>query len=220
MLNKPLIRLLFTRHGLTPWNGEGRCLGRTDLPLCNEGKSAVRDLANSVNLDGITAVYSSPALRTIETARILMKNLHIKKVEIRDELLEIKWPDIWEGCTWSEIVSRYTDSYEAFASDPAGFSLDESESLSQVQARMVGFYRELLARHEGGAVLVVGHGGSLQVFLCYLFNVRLGPVWAFDLRPASISEIVVYPEGPVLRLLSYTSHFEPSSSLSRSQALQ
>jgi broad specificity phosphatase PhoE len=220
MLSKPILHLLLVRHGSTTWNGSGRCLGQTDIPLSDEGRIAAQQLSEAINLNNIPIMYTSPALRTIETAQILAKNWQVPIVP-HASLLEIKWPQDWEGRTWSEIAEQCIDSYQAFTNNPTHFSLGESESLFQVQARMVDFYQEILTRHQGKTILVVGHGCAFQTLLCYLMGVELRSVWPFDLRPASISEIIIYPDsGPTLVKLSYTPQYMSSKLLSRAEEIQ
>ena len=78
----------------------------------------------------------------------------------------------------------------------------QGESLGDVATRITRSYREILALHQGESVLVIGHGGSLNILLCQLFGIPPSVLWAFDLQPASVSELLIYAEGPILTLLS------------------
>lgn len=59
------------RHGLTEANLDGRYCGTLDLPLCEEGKEQLYELAESYSYPYVDTVYASPLLRARETAEIL-----------------------------------------------------------------------------------------------------------------------------------------------------
>ena len=61
----------------------------------------------------------------------------------------------------------------------------------------------LLSEHLGHTVLLVAHGGILNVFLCFLFGIPLNVIWTFKLSPASFSEVFIGFDGPTLTILNY-----------------
>lgn len=75
------------RHGLTDGNLKGLYIGRTDLPLCQEGREQIMLLSQKYDYPHVEAVYSSPALRCLETAAIIYPQYTPVAVE-----------DLWEVC--------------------------------------------------------------------------------------------------------------------------
>jgi len=69
-------RILLIRHGETDWNRIHRFQGRSDVPLNQKGREQARALAVALKHEPITAIYSSPLVRAIETAR-LIKMFHV-----------------------------------------------------------------------------------------------------------------------------------------------
>jgi probable phosphoglycerate mutase len=63
-------RLLLVRHGETDWARDRRHTGRTDIPLNEAGRAQAIALAGHLPLAGVRAVWTSPALRAGETARL------------------------------------------------------------------------------------------------------------------------------------------------------
>lgn len=218
MLEKPWLRLLLVRHGQTLWNETGRCLGRRDLPLTPLGRESVTALASYVDFSGCREVYSSPASRAVETAGLLL-NGSSRPVAIVEDLCEIDF-GAWEGLTWREICLLRSKEWRSWQQDPIHSAPYQGESLGEVAGRMTRIYQEFLARHKDESVLVIGHGGSLNILLCELFRVPLNVLWAFDLQPASLSELVVYPEGPILTLLNCSPHVRLTSNSIRAAVLQ
>jgi broad specificity phosphatase PhoE len=55
-------------------------------------------------------------------------------------------------------------------------------------------------------VLLVAHGGSLQVLLCLALGLAPRARWQFRLSAASLSELCLYKDGAVLTRLNDSSH--------------
>ena len=62
------MKLYIIRHGQTDWNVQGRLQGRQDIPLNAAGRSQAQMLAKGMEKRPVTAIYSSPQLRAMETA--------------------------------------------------------------------------------------------------------------------------------------------------------
>ncbi len=108
-------RLYLIRHGLTSGNIEGKYIGLTDLPLCEEGQKAITELAKKELYPNVQKVYSSPLKRCLETADIIYPEKLLLRV---DEIAECDFGE-YEGKTPAELESRpdYADwikgGYEA-----------------------------------------------------------------------------------------------------------
>ncbi len=64
-------KLYIIRPGITEANLDGRYIGSTDLPLCKEGKEALKKLAKTREYPNVGRVYAPPLKRCIETASII-----------------------------------------------------------------------------------------------------------------------------------------------------
>ena len=65
-------RLYLIRHGITSGNLEGKYIGTTDLPLCEEGEDAISSLAALDVYPKVQKVYSSPLKRCLQTADVCL----------------------------------------------------------------------------------------------------------------------------------------------------
>jgi alpha-ribazole phosphatase len=81
------------RHGLTEANLEGRYIGTTDLPLCEQGRASLEQLYKSCDYPEVDRVYTSPLKRAVQTAEILYPDSLIEPV---DKLRELDFGD-FEG---------------------------------------------------------------------------------------------------------------------------
>ena len=149
--------LIFVRHGETDWNAQHRWQGHSDTRLNDVGREQARRLAEE--LETVDAVYSSDLARARETAEILAARL---RLEVRlDPRLRERGFGAWEGMTMNEIESSFPEEQARWrAGNAAGVG---EESFEAFATRVGSFIEEVSRRHDGEAVLVVAHGGTIRV---------------------------------------------------------
>lgn len=86
-----MIRLALLRHGHTAWNRAGRVQGRTDIPLDEDARDILAQLALPDPWDKADVV-SSPLGRAVETAQLVAGRAPL----VQDALMEMNWGQ-WEG---------------------------------------------------------------------------------------------------------------------------
>ncbi|MCI0555549.1 MAG: histidine phosphatase family protein, partial [Anaerolineae bacterium] len=109
-------RLYLVRHGATQLTAEDRFSGAANVYLSDEGRDQVEHLALRLADDKISAIYSSPLDRTMQTASILAKPHNLLPTPY-DDLREISHGH-WEGLTRKEVEERFPEEYTAWESDP------------------------------------------------------------------------------------------------------
>ncbi len=99
--------LYLVRHGITEGNLQGKYIGFTDLPLCDEGYAAIAGYKSSDFYPPVQKVYSSPLKRCLETAEIIYPDRYVKQI---DNLCECDFGD-FEGKTQAELefLPEYTE---------------------------------------------------------------------------------------------------------------
>jgi broad specificity phosphatase PhoE len=79
----------------------------------------------------------------------------------------------WDGLTAEQIRALDPRAFDAWMADVGRFQFPGGESLPDLVARAVPAFEALAARHAGGTVAVVAHGGSNRAILCHALG--LGP---------------------------------------------
>lgn len=79
------LKVSFFRHGETQSNVEGRCAGRTDLLITENGRNQLKELKEHYEYPQVEKVFSSPAIRCRETSAILFPGMEPEFV-----------PNFWE----------------------------------------------------------------------------------------------------------------------------
>ena len=157
----PLTRICLVRHGETPWNTERRLQGHLDVPLNPVGEAQARATGEALRKVAFDACYSSDLSRARHTAQAITTH-HSKTLQISSELRERHY-GIFQGLTHSEAESRHPDEYARFIMREPAFAPDGGESLLALSARIAAFLATLLDAHRGQTVLVVTHGGVLDL---------------------------------------------------------
>jgi probable phosphoglycerate mutase len=146
-----MVLLAMLRHGDTAWSAEGRIQGRSDPPLTDEARAALRQFRLPKMCTGMRIV-TSPLARCVETAALL----GAPQAGREPRIAEMSW-GAWEGRRLADLraeLGAQMSENEARGWDfrPAG-----GESPREVLARV----RTWLAELEG-PTLAVTHRGVIR----------------------------------------------------------
>ncbi len=166
-------RIVFVRHGETPYNAENRLQGQRDIPLNAKGReqaSAVgrilRDrLADEiVRLDAADAFHASPLSRTRQTMELARAAMGLApgRYHLCPMLKELTFGD-WEGLTWPEVEARDPRGAKARRADKWSFVPPHGESYAMLVERL----KPWLAARTGDC-FVASHGGVARAFMFLL----------------------------------------------------
>jgi broad specificity phosphatase PhoE len=200
-------RLFLVRHGATSATQEDRFSGSSGAELSDEGRWQAARLGERLSHQNITAAYSSPLSRALDTARIIAEQCGLEPAT-RDGLREMGHGH-WEGMKRRDVEEQFAVEYAAWEADPFTFAPEGGESGLGVLARALPVIREIVTTHPGGRVLVVSHKATLRLVLSSLlaFDPR-GYRDRLDQSPACLN--VLDFRDPVrvrLMLFNDTSHY-------------
>lgn len=122
-------RISMLRHGRTKGNDQGLYIGKTDLPLTEEGKDELRDLYAAYEYPRVHRVYSSPLERAVQSAEILFPDTEIT---IAEDLREMDF-GVFEGLPAEELVKL--DSYKKWLKGGLDNPAPNGESMREVMVR-------------------------------------------------------------------------------------
>jgi broad specificity phosphatase PhoE len=193
-------RILLVRHGATILTAEDRFAGSTDVPLSEEGRQQVRQLAARLAPEPLTAIYASPMARTLDTAGVIAVP-HRLPVRLSPGLREIDHGH-WEGLTRHEAVRRYPAEYAAWEARPIEAAPVGGESGRAVLTRARAALDAIVSAHPGEHVLVVSHKATIRLLVADLFGLDLNSYRTrLDQQPAALNILDV--EAGYARLVHY-----------------
>lgn len=197
-------RFWLVRHGQIDANVSYHWHGSTDSPLTETGRRQVQRVAEwfATRQRPPAAVYSSPLIRTRDTATAIATRLGLD-VNPLSGLREYALGE-WEGLHFEELngerrlLDRMRDPHWA---PPGG------ESLHGVLQRMLDAFDQVAGRHPGEEVLMVGHGAATAVLLAHVLQQDALGWHTYHLRNCSVSEFWLHPE-PGLGLFNHIDHLD------------
>lgn len=152
------MEIVLIRHGKTPGNLRGAYVGRTDEPLCEEGKAAL----SGRELPSVELVFSSPMKRCVETAALLYPG---QTPMVIDELKECDFGR-FEMYTWQELSGD--PEYKAWIDSGGMAPFPEGESHETFEKRCCEGFSEVyrLCKEKGcQRAAIVAHGGTIMALL-------------------------------------------------------
>ncbi|WP_300667445.1 histidine phosphatase family protein [Desulfoluna sp.] len=163
--------LFLVRHGQTHWNVERRLQGHLNSPLTETGKRQALAAGEALKERPITAAFTSPSGRAMETAKGIIGSRNIPLAPV-EGLREIGLGPL-EGLPIEEAEKRHPKACRDFWQAPHHFSLSGAERFSQVQGRVVNAITALLNTHPGETLLVVSHAIAIKTALAFYLKKEL-----------------------------------------------
>ncbi len=167
------MRIYLVRHGETEWNKIRRFQGRSNLPLNKEGRKQVRSLALALKNIPLMAIYTSPLIRALETAR-LIKVFHPSTPIFEDNgLIEMDLGE-FDGMKVQDWAEQYPDFRKAWNENPASVRMPGGESLKEVQDRAKKTLERITRIHPPDTtILMSSHNFVNLTILCDLLKIPL-----------------------------------------------
>jgi len=201
-------RLMLVRHGQSTWNREHRIQGQLDPPLSEDGRRQAELLANRLAGRRFAAFYSSDLKRAFETAESIGGVIGLRPTPT-PALREIFLGE-WEGLRAGELAVRFPDAWARWNQEPDWDLVPGGEGAAVFEARVEAALDAILDRHPHEDVLVVTHGGVIQVALHRVIGRSSQGLFAFKIQNASISLIERSDGRSVIGGSNDIGHLEPA----------
>jgi probable phosphoglycerate mutase len=183
-----LTKLIIIRHGETLWNVEGKKQGQLDSPLTSLGIKQAKALAQRLTEEFFTDLYSSDLYRASETAGYIAARTN-HEVFLESGLRERNF-GIFQGLTDVQIKNKYPAQYNSHFADKVDYVIPDGESLRQFYARVAVCLESLTTRHAGQTIAIVTHGGVIDGWFRFIFDLPLETTRRAKLWNASVNCIV------------------------------
>ena len=186
-------RLIAVRHGETAWNVDTRIQGQLDIGLNATGEWQARRVGQALADESIDVIYASDLSRAWNTALEIARPLGLQ-VRPEPRLRERAFGQ-FEGMSFAEIEEALPDQARLWRERDPEFAPEGGESLLVFRDRVTAVASELAARHAGQLVVLVAHGGVMDVLYRAATRQELQAPRTWLLRNAAINRILWTPEG-------------------------
>ena len=178
-------QILLIRHGQTDANLHHIVQGQSDTSLNETGRRQAKKVAMELKEYKANLIISSDLKRAKETAYIISKECKIPI--IFDERLREMNLGMWEGKSFEEVMNQ--PSSEIWEKTPSKWKIEGSETLKEVQERMVSAIQEFSEKY--GDIIVVSHGIAISTFVIYVKGISLDSMWDYLPDNTSVKKVRV-----------------------------
>ena len=159
------------RHAQSVSNLSGRFVGQFNVPLSEQGKAQLIDLAEHFREIHLDALYASPLMRARDTAIAAGSNQGLTPI-LRPRLMEI-CGGVWENMTWDDIKAKHAEEYRLWKEEPWNFRVEGGESMREVYDRVAAEMTCIAEENDGKTVAVASHGCAIRNFMCYAYGIGI-----------------------------------------------
>ena len=204
-------RVVAVRHGETAWNVDTRIQGQLDIGLNATGIWQAQRAGSALADEPIGVVYASDLSRAWQTAEEIARP-HGLAVQPEPRLRERAFGN-FEGLSFAEIEATLPVQARLWRERDPEFEPEGGESLLMFRDRVTGVAAELAARHPGELVVLVAHGGVMDVLYRAATRQELQAPRTWQLGNAAINRMLWTPEGFSLVGWSDTAHLTAGDAL-------
>ena len=180
--------LLFIRHGETDWNRQLRFQGQIDVPLNDTGLAQAARLGQRLAGEVFDVLISSDLRRAQQTADPLARALSLQP-QLVSGLREQHF-GAWEGLDVPTIKTQHGALWPQWLQHDADFALPGGgESLRQFHARVLATVQQLVAQHAGQRLVVVTHGGVLDMLWRTAQNLPINGLRTCDIPNTGLNHL-------------------------------
>ena len=168
----------FIRHGAISPTLNGRYIGTTDVPLSEEGKSAIHKLSSTMDYPYAKVVFTSPLKRCTQTAKIIYPYLDAIAV---DQLMECHFGE-WENQSAEDL--RGDETFSKWLAGDNEVKPPRGESAADFTRRICLMFESIvngLIKTGTTDAAIITHGGVMNTLLAVYGLPQAKPFdWACD----------------------------------------
>ena len=162
-----MTELILIRHGETDWNRELRFQGQVDVPLNATGHEQARRLAQRLVAERLAVdhLVCSDLIRTRQTAQPALAALlpQLSLDALTDPRLREQHFGVVDGMRVDDIKARHAQAWAQWLRFDADGGMPGGETARQFHARVMEALRGRAQQHAGQTIVVVTHGGVLDM---------------------------------------------------------
>lgn len=200
-----MLNIYFVRHGQTLLSRENMFCGASNPPLTEEGHQMAQALADYYGDLKWKAIYTSPMIRTRQTAAPLAKRTGLK-IRTETGLKEISYGK-WEGYPVGDVHKKWPEDHIKWLADPGWNAPTGGETSNQICARAMPVIDKIRNRHRDGNVMVISHKATIRIILCSFLGIDVGRFrYRLGAPVSSVSVVEFGHHGPLIKALGDTRH--------------
>jgi probable phosphoglycerate mutase len=199
-------RIVAIRHGETAWNVDTRIQGHLDIPLNTTGLWQADQVARALADEPIAAIYTSDLQRAHATAQAVARTTGAP-LTTHTGLRERSFGH-FQGRTFAEIEAELPEDAHRWRKRDPHYAPEGGESLVTLRERIERTVALLAQQHLGEQVVMVAHGGVLDVLYRLATRQDIQAPRTWQLSNAAINRLLWTPDGLSLVGWADTQHLD------------
>ena len=213
-------RVVIVRHGESNFNILSKIQGRGnyDRPelqsvLTDKGNQQAKLAGKALAKLTIDIAYASPLVRAQQTAKIILsENFNPPELLTTEGLLEIDLSE-WESMLARDVKEQFPEKYHIWQNEPDQLQLGDRYPILELFEQARDFWAEILAKHKGKTILLIGHSAINRALICTAINIPASLYHKIHQVNCAISVLnfqgATIANGVQLESLNLVSHLEP-----------
>lgn len=193
------------RHGETVWNQQRRIQGGgSDIELSEAGRKQAESLGVRLKEMDLSAIYSSPLKRALDTAQAVASH-HNLAAQVEPDLREIDAGEL-EGVPITELGTNMSQFLLRWRQAQGSEKMPGGESVVDVANRAWPAIERIIDKHKEGTVVVASHYFVTVIIICRALGLPLNHIERIRVQNASVSTLDFGDNGACLVSLGDTCH--------------
>lgn len=188
-----MTELILLRHGETDWNRELRFQGHVDVSLNAIGLEQAERLARRMHGEAVHQIYVSDLLRAQQTAKPVARELALAPIT-EAGFREQSFGTV-DGMSVDEIKAQHPLAWDGWLRFEQDFCMPGGETTRQFHARVMDSVHRIVAAHPQQRVVVVTHGGVLDMIYRTALALGLNGPRQGDIPNAGFNRVRVHAGG-------------------------
>ena len=207
-----MTEMILLRHGETDWNRELRFQGQVDVPLNAVGHAQALRVAQRLVAERVAPhhLVCSDLVRAQQTAQpVLGAVLPGMRVDaLVDARLREQDFGVVDGMRVDDIKTQHAQAWAQWLRFQADYGMPGGETVREFHARVMGAVWELAQQHMGQTLVVVTHGGVLDMVWRTAHGLGLDGPRQSDIPNAGLNRVRI--EGQAIQVVQWadTRHLE------------
>jgi probable phosphoglycerate mutase len=174
------------RHGEAENNVRHILAGRElEYHLTETGKKQVTSTANSLKSIPIDAIYTSPVVRTVETAEIVSETVGVDYA-VDERLIETDMGSI-VGMGYNDALEKYGNIFLGFYRDDPMLKNLRVERFSAIKERVGSMLDYVAEKHPDTNVLLVTHLDPIKAAITRILDLKAESLFNTAIKNASLT---------------------------------
>ena len=203
--NKPENTLVVIRHGSTDLNAESdeRYRGWADVPLAQDGIKEIQDSLPALKKADLDGLISSDLSRTVDTAKIISKELNVPILQITPALR----PWHLGQMTGQSVNTSTLKVLHTYIKDKPDVPVPGGESFNQFKTRVLRFIQQVQQKYPNDKIGIVTHHRNERLIQGWMdegkpnnpLDVSPTPFMSKGIPPGSFTSHEIPPPQPLAK---------------------